>query len=284
MLSLIFIQIICTTFYSFLGKKKINNYIYYITHLYNNSNFFKEKNKKIFPKKKKVNYDEKNSINDNNKRNEKIEKSLNSSSINASSEILAKKFIKSTKKGNKKNILTLKSKIKEDSNKINSAIKINDNCGFEKMPIINIKDYLSTENDDMDFDDILEKDKRKFFQYLFHSIKLKHLVVNSFFVNDYIKPKSIKIFIFVLTNIFYFLFNGLYYREPYIIELYYIKDNESFFGFIPRTYERLLYTSYVTFIINTLIDWFIIEEKKIKGIFLRGKNKSQLEIKIEILI
>ena len=33
-----------------------------------------------------------------------------------------------------------------------------------------------------------------------------------------------------------------------------------------------------------MIDWFIIEEKKIKGIFLRGKNKSQLEIKNEILI
>ena len=33
-----------------------------------------------------------------------------------------------------------------------------------------------------------------------------------------------------------------------------------------------------------MIDCFIIDEKKIKGIFIRGKNKSKIEIKKEILI
>ena len=135
----------------------------------------------------------------------------------------------------------------------------------------------------MDFEDILEKDKRTLFEYLCYSIKEKNIIVNSIFINDNIKPRSIKIMFLVLTIDFYFLFNGLFFTLSYITELYYISTDESFFGFIPRTLDRFFLLSLITFIINELIDWFIIEEKKIKRIFLRGKNKNVLEIKEDIM-
>ena len=45
----------------------------------------------------------------------------------------------------------------------------------------------------MDFEEAIEKDKRKFFEYFWELLKEKQLLINSFFIIDNIKPKSIKI-------------------------------------------------------------------------------------------
>ena len=276
-LSLIFIQIICTIIYSFLGTKKIKNYILNATNQYINSNLYKKEKKTIIIRKRKIYFSDKNSMNNKTKKVVKNEKTVKSPFFNSSTHKLDKKIINSNKTSNKKT-LTIDLLSKDELNNLNLNEKIKKNINNEEVSKININEYLSTNTDDMDFEDILEKDKRKFLEYFLHSIKEKHLFVNTFFTNNNIKPKSIKIIIFILTITFHFLFNGLYYTEMYIIKLYYIKEDEPLFGFVERTYERLFYTSFITFIINIMIDCFIKDEKKIKGIFIRGKNKSQIEI------
>ena len=147
---------------------------------------------------------------------------------------------------------------------------------------INFKKYLSTDLDEMDFDDVVEKDKRGFFRYFLASLKKKQLTINTFFVSNNIKPKSLKIIVLLLTIDFYCLFNGFMFNESYIRDLY-NDDDTSFFGFINRSLENSIYVLIITKIIKELIQCYFFEEKKIKGIFLRGKFKPR-KIKMDIVI
>ena len=151
-----------------------------------------------------------------------------------------------------------------------------------KIIVNSFNEYLSTDPDDMDFDDVIEKDKRTFCQYFGERIKNKLIIIKTFFIEDKLKPKSIKIMIFILNIAFYFSINGLMYTEQYISDLY-DNENEKFSQFVSRIIEHLIYVIVITKIINEIIDCFFIEEKKIKGIFLRGK-KNYKKIRVDILL
>ena len=135
-------------------------------------------------------------------------------------------------------------------------------------------EYLSTDPNEMDYDDALEKDKRSFLQYFIQTIKEKHLIVNTFFIVDNIKPKTIKLISFLLKFDFYLLFNGMIYSESFLIELYNNDDN-SFFNFVYRNFEHLFYIFIITKIGDEFLECFFIKEKKVKGILIRGKNKMK---------
>ena len=286
-LSLIIIQIVCSFFYCISGHKKISKYIYSISSQYLDKNPINKKlskfSKKIEKEKEKKN--KKNKNNDSNTtriRNKKNILIMRSSSINNSVNKLKNIKLKTAKKGDKIN-LTIIPQINDNSSENIIKFKKKYNLISPNIPKINFDEYLLTDYDDMDFEDIIEKDKRKILKYIYDSIKEKNLIVNSFITNHNIKPKSIKILFFILTVDFDFLFNGLFFTESYITQLYYISTDESIFNFVPRTFDRLFFLSLITFIINELIDWFIVEEKKLKGILLRGKNKNSIEVKSEIL-
>ena len=137
-----------------------------------------------------------------------------------------------------------------------------------KIIVNSFNEYLSTDPDDMDFDDVIEKNKRTFCQYFGERIKNKQIIINTFFIEDKLKPKSIKIMIFILNIAFYFSINGLMYTEQYISDLY-NNENEDFSQFISRIIEHLIYVCVILKVSDEIIDCFFMEEKKIKGIFLR---------------
>jgi hypothetical protein len=103
---------------------------------------------------------------------------------------------------------------------------------------VDISEFLEPSLDDMDFDEVLKKDKRKFCVYISDSIKENLLIVNAFFIKDELNPKSIKIMLFNLNFILYFIINGLFYNEDYISTVYHIKKKETFFSFFPRSLQR----------------------------------------------
>ena len=148
---------------------------------------------------------------------------------------------------------------------------------------VDISEYLEPSLDDMDFDEVLKKDKRKFCVYISDSIKENLLIVNAFFIKDQLNPKSIKIMLFNLNFIFYFIINGLFYNEDYISTVYHIKKKETFFSFFPRSLQRLLYTSIVSLVIKIIIECFLIEENKLKRIFIREKN-NEFSLKYEVTL
>ena len=149
-----------------------------------------------------------------------------------------------------------------------------------------VEEYFETSPDEMEYDDAIKKDHRTFCQYFAENLKEKQIIANTFIANDPIKPRSIKIILFSLNIILYFVINGLFISEEYISELYYIdEEDENFFSFLPRSIERLIYTTIVSLVIGYLTGFFFLEEKKVKGIFKRDmENKTVLKENIKNLI
>ena len=130
---------------------------------------------------------------------------------------------------------------------------------------------------------MIEKDKRTITEYFCQSIKDRQLIINTFIIKDNIKPKSIKIIVFLLIIVLCGLINGLMYSEEYLCELYEINAKENFFDFIPRSISRLIYTFIIMRVLIEIIDCFFIEEKKLKGIFIRFKHSPRI-IKNETIL
>ena len=182
---------------------------------------------------------------------------------------------------NKKNS---KLNVKEKSSEIN-----NDNNTFEeqgKQIKKYFKDYLSTSPDDMEFDDAIKKDKRSFCEYLCDCLKENQSIAYTFIASDPINTRMIKFVLFCLNLDLYFVVNGLFFSESFISELYHTdEEDENFFSFIPRTIDKVIYTTLVSVVIGYMTDFFFLDENKVKGIFKREKhNKVILKRSIALLI
>ena len=172
----------------------------------------------------------------------------------------------------------LKNKIKNENNGIH---EIND----IRKDTIDFIDYLEPSLDDLDFDDALKKDKRKFCIYFYELIKERQIIANTFFATDALKPKTVKIMLFDLNIILYFVINGLFYNEDYVSEVYHLEKEDSFFSFFPRSIERFIYTTIVSLVINIIVECFMVDESKIKGILIREKeNETNLKYEMTLLI
>ena len=148
------------------------------------------------------------------------------------------------------------------------------------------KEYLSTSYDDMEFDDAIKKDHRSFCRYFIDTLEEKQSLAYTFLSSDPINTRMIKIILFLLNIELYFVVIGLFFSESYISELYYIdEEKDNFFSFISRVIDKVIYTTFVWVGIGYLTDFFVLEEKKVKGIFKRDKdNKILLKRNIAILI
>ena len=133
----------------------------------------------------------------------------------------------------------------------------------------------------MDFDTALKNDKREFCQFYAERLKNKNMFANTFCNKNNIRPFPIKLLLMLLNIDLYFVVNGLFFSEEYIIELFHLEKEDKFFDFIPRSYSRFFYTTLVGVILDIIIDFIFIEENKIKRIFLRNKNDI-LQMKYEI--
>ena len=132
---------------------------------------------------------------------------------------------------------------------------------------------MSTSPDDMEFDDAVYVDKRKYCEHMKENLIEDQIIADTFIAEDPLKPRTIKIIVFILNVILYFVINGLFFSEEVISELYNVdEEKENFFSFLPRSIERLIYTTLVSIIVGIITDFFFVEEKKIKGIFRREKN------------
>ena len=174
----------------------------------------------------------------------------------------------------------VKSKISKKEEKVNIDTELNmknsdleSNLELKEFDKNFFEEYMSTSLDDLEFDDAVAKDKRKYCEHLVENLTEDQIIANTFILEEKIKPRAIKIIVFILNIILYFVVNGLFFSEEVISELYNIdQEKENFFSFIPRSIERLLYTTFVSVIIGILTSFFFVDEKKMKGIFRREKD------------
>ena len=146
---------------------------------------------------------------------------------------------------------------------------------------INIKEYITTDFNDMDYNKAIQNDKRNFYEIFKEKIIYNQNILNTFYFNDHMRPRTIKIMLYILEIIFYSFINGLFFNEKYISEIFHSKKEERFFTFIPRSINRLVYTSLIGVIIGFILGLFFVNIRKIKGIFKKEKNDI-LFLKYEI--
>ena len=148
------------------------------------------------------------------------------------------------------------------------------------------KEYLSTSPDEMEYDEAIKLDKRSFCNFLLDSLEEKQSFAYTFISSDPINTRMIKFILFSLNIVLYFVVNGLFFSETFISELYHTDEkNETFFSFIPRTIDKIIYTTIVAIFIGYMTDFFFLDENKVKGIFKREKeNKLILKRSITMLI
>ena len=282
-IGIFFIEIIFSLIFYLNDMDKIMRYLYNISEYFINIYIKNDKNINI--------------KNDNNKQNIKIKEP-------------PKKISKKRKKNNLKNdyqehsthqidsISVNKTKMTESNKrlfKINKKFKLfrneeNKNNIFSTKNLekiqktygeINMDEYLKTNLNEMDYDNAIKNDKRTFCNYFWDRLKEKQIILNTFCNKENIIPLSIKIILLLLNINLYFVINGFFFSEEYIIQLYHLEEEDKFFSFFPRSINRFLYSTIVGSIIGIIIECLFIEEKRIKRIFIRNKDDS-LKLKYEI--
>ena len=146
-----------------------------------------------------------------------------------------------------------------------------------------MKEYLSLSFDENDFDDVIDKEKRKFCTYFCQKFQNNQIFINTFFINEPFRPKILKILVLIMTIELYFIINALFYNEDYLTELFYSTKKEKFYSFIPRRFNEFIYISAVSGVISYFVGYVFVEEEKIKKIFRRNK-RGDIKMKYEISI
>ena len=295
-LSLIVIQIIMIVIYYVRDKNKIKKYLMGITDEYLSY---------LITKKDEVLIDAISSE----IKPEIITSKYGSSNIMKINEELKeeKKLTKNRRKSlrNKERIRTHKKKLKVSCNSplnssakelkrnsvdkvINKSDKINENnqpglimLNMKNEINIDMNEYMKTDPDDMDYDDAVRMDERKYCQYFFSKLVNEQLILSAFYKNEILKPKSTKILLLILDIDLYLCINGFFFNENYISDMLEIKD-DTIYSFINRIVDRIFIITFTGVIINYIIEFFFLEEKKVKKIFRREKENS-LVLKYEII-
>ena len=302
-LAMIFIQIIFDFIYYFKYKITIKKYVLAITDKYllflqiqkNNNliNDFSNQNNLLKNAPPKINSGL--NIISHNKNEKKYERKLIN---NKSKTVIGKKgsinknikIINNPRKFSNKIIFNLNKESKQNLiNNISSSEKVNSNQKEYGLIIpnlsnnidLNIEEYLKTDPDDMDYDDAIREDKRTFCQYFCDQIKAEQIILNTFLNYEILKPLPVKIILLILNFDLYLIINGLFFNKNYISDLLH-SGKDTVWSFINRIFDRIIIITITGVIINYIIEFFFVEESKIKRIF-KVENGNIIVLKYEMV-
>ena len=241
-LSLIIFQIALVFIYCIISIKQIREYIFYILNIFLDYNI-KKKN----DPPNRISHKSKSS------RNKGFRKSSDQKKLNI---INSKDKVGNTKKkklsqknflnlnnssgkisiinNNTKDVYDLSNQLrKTDGLKINNKLRKKSRIGLRKEFKIKIEDYLETELEEMAFEEVKERDTRKFKEYFVEQIKTNLLILNIALNQDPFKPRTIRIILFIINIDLYLFINALFINEEFISDVFNSHD-DNFFSFLPR--------------------------------------------------
>ena len=163
---------------------------------------------------------------------------------------------------------------KKKENKMNDtmAYKLNKNNGTNKsnnsQSIVYYNDY---ELNNLTYEEALKYDHRNYFNYYFSLIKQKQLLIFSFYTYTDYNSKIIKISLFFFSFALYYTINALFFTDSTMNKIY---ETDGAFNFIYQI-PQILYSSIISNIINTLITYLALSEKRIAK--LRNENRISKE-------
>ena len=166
--------------------------------------------------------------------------------------------------------------------KLTSSMKTNTIYpNLQENKEMNLKEYLKTSMDDLDYDEALERENRSFCKMIADRLIIKQIFINLFYNSNWIIPRSIKFIFFIVRIDLYFVVNAVFYNEEYIRYLYYSEEEVTFLSFVPKSLNRIIYTSIVSSVLDFIISLLFPTENKIKKILVRKKNNIKaMKIKI----
>ena len=170
-------------------------------------------------------------------------------------------------------------------NILNSGINITDKKQSLDIQSIqnSFKEYLKTSEDEMDYDNAIRRDHRKFREYFCDYLKNNQIIYKTFVAYESLKPKSIKIIFFIFNILLIFVSNALFINDDYVSNIYNSKGNTNFFSYFKGMINRLFYTILACVLLEIVFELFFVEEKKFKKIFIREKNNRSI-FKEQIMI
>ena len=183
------------------------------------------------------------------------------------------------KEEKKDNINQKKSSIIFKDKQLDSFLKINsknkNNLDISLMIVdkfdIDMEEYIETDPNDMDYDSVIKRDKRKFCSFFSDKLNEDLFFLNIFCLCEPLNPKPIKLLLFIMNIDLNFFVNGLFFTEEHLDELYTLK-NDSFLNIIDRFTDRIIYITLIEIIIDYISDFFFFKERTIKKILKREKE------------
>ena len=105
----------------------------------------------------------------------------------------------------------------------------------------------------MVFEEVKEKDQRKFGEYYKEKLKSNLLIIDAIINKEPFKPRTIKLLLFLINIDLYLFLNALFMNEELVSEIFNSEEN-GIFDIILRSWDRIFYTTFVKIIVNYLID------------------------------
>ena len=161
--------------------------------------------------------------------------------------------------------------IKND--KYNKIILNGNDKGCVQQKIIKkakgIMAYNDAELNNLSYKLALKYDKRTYCKYYFSLLKIKHIVLFTFFNNNDYNSKMVKIDLFLLNFIIYFTVNALFFSDETMHKIY---EDEGSFNFIYQL-PQILYSSLISIVLNIILKLLALSGKSIIAL-KKNKNKD----------
>ena len=146
--------------------------------------------------------------------------------------------------------------------------------------INNLKYYNDYELNNLSYKEALKIDKRTYSQYYLSLLKLRHLLIFTFYTYDDYNSKIIKICLFFFLFALYFIVNALFFSDSTIHKIYTDQGNFNLIYQIPQ----ILYSSIISNFIDFIITYLSLTGKQILEIKKEKGNVKEKSIKIKTCI
>ena len=283
---ILIITIILCILFIIKGYKKIKLKIYDII-----------KKKEINDKKEKSLGEKEKNVNTDTNKGRKINKDINSEivkinkikkkrqskikrrSIEIKGEIINKPNTKSFLKNSKTIMVT-------ENNKTNNILKTNNISNVKKEDILIMNNIMNNNNkieyndyefNNLEYSEALKLDKRTYIQYYLSLLKMKHIIIFTFYTKNDYNSRKIKIILFLFSFSLYLTINALFFNDNAIHKIFVDSGSFNFEYQIPQ----IIYSTIITSIINTIINYLSLSEKNI--LELKKHNENPKEKGIELL-
>ena len=255
LLCIIFINIILLFIFIFKGHNLIINTI---------NNLIKE-----IKNTKKINHEV--TLNKRNDTNAppKLKNNRKKSNI-ANKEIL----LNISKSNNSQNIINNKREKNSDIIFMKIMNNIEDNNKNKNKNAMNYNDY---ELNSLDYKEALKIDKRTYLQYYLSLLRMKHILIFTFYTSNDYNSIIIKICLLLFSFSLYITVNSLFFTDSTIHKIYVDEGSFNFIYQIPQ----ILYSTIITLLLNTTLSYFSLTQKNILKIKNCKKDIDQESSKIK---